>query len=128
MTRRGANAGAEFVSLSQNGAVSMSSACQAAGLTAASNPHLDQVPAVKQRGDCRGHSQEMEKKEHHMSGIVFALLGLGSLIAMLSILLAADSCKVRKPKRDSSGRCRAIINGEYIDFDEQERINSFVED
>lgn len=106
----------------------MSSESQATGLAVASNPHLDQVPAVKQRGDCRGHSQEMEKKEHHMSGIVFALLGLGSLIAMLSILLAADSCKVRKPKRDSSGRCRAIINGEYIDFDEQERINSCGED
>lgn len=64
-----------------------------------------------------------------MSGIVFSLLGLGSLVTMLVLLIAVDSRRVvYRPKKDSSGRRRAILNGEYIDFDEQERINSYVED
>lgn len=64
-----------------------------------------------------------------MSGIVFALVWLGTLVFLLVLLVAVDSRRVvYRPKKDSSGRRRAILNGEYIDFDEQERINSCVED
>lgn len=64
-----------------------------------------------------------------MSGIVFALVWLGTLVFLLVLLVAVDSCRrPYRPKKDSSGRRRAILNGEYIDFDEQERMNSFVED
>ena len=57
------------------------------------------------------------------------MVWLGTLVVMLVLLVAVDSRRgTYRPKKDSSGRRRAILNGEYIDFDEQERTNSYVED
>lgn len=61
-----------------------------------------------------------------MSNIITLSVSLFFLIILSFSIRSLTSPKPIKPRPDSQGRRRAIINGEYIDFDEQERINACI--
>ena len=98
--------------------------CQATRLSVAITYLPDLLSPSTQRGVAGEAVYQGRSKRSIMSNIITISAFFFSLIILALFIKSLTPPKPAKPRPDSQGRRRAIINGEYIDFDEQERINS----